>query len=205
LPAATLKKMAALCAARQPLRITFDAQSGVAGQLESGLSDKDRQASFLEDDDAFTLYYPPPPHLILIGAVHISQHLAQMAAQCGFEVSIIDPRGIFTSDARFPETVRIYKSWPSEILDRLPLDRATAMVTLTHDPKIDDDGLLPALASPCFILLVWAVSVPMLSAKKGLQKRGLHRTNLPELVGLRVWISGQNHLPKLPLLFWQSS
>lgn len=152
LPAATLKKMAALCAARQPLRITFDAQSGVAGQLESGLSDKDRQASFLEDDDAFTLYYPPPPHLILIGAVHISQHLAQMAAQCGFEVSIIDPRGIFTSAARFPETVRIYKSWPSEILDRLPLDRATAMVTLTHDPKIDDDGLLPALASPLFYL-----------------------------------------------------
>ena len=152
LPAATLKQMATLCVKRQPLRMSFDAQSGVAGQLESTVSDRAKQSVLSEEGDAFILYYPPPPHLILIGAVHISQHLAQMAAQCGFEVSIIDPRGIFASDARFPKAVRIYKSWPSEILASLPLDSATAMVTLTHDPKIDDDGLLPALASPVFYL-----------------------------------------------------
>lgn len=183
LPATTLKQMAAACGARAPLQIAFDAQSGSAGTLANAASHKDKQSSLSEDGNAFTLYYPPPPHLILIGAVHISQHLAQMAAQCGFEVSIIDPRGIFTGDARFSEAVRLYTSWPSEVLGNLSLDSATAMVTLTHDPKIDDDALLPALAAPLFYLACLGSKRTHAKRQKRLAEKGVTASQLARISG----------------------
>jgi xanthine dehydrogenase accessory factor len=81
--------------------------------------------------------------------VHISQALAPMAAASGFDVTIIDPRTAFASPERFPD-VRIIAEWPADVLPRIALDPFTAVAALTHDPKIDDDALVAALAAGCF-------------------------------------------------------
>lgn len=91
----------------------------------------------------------PPPRLIMIGAVHISQALAPMAQIAGFDVHIIDPRSAFASPERFPD-VRLDAEWPEEALKESPLDAYCALAALTHDPKIDDFALQAALDAGCF-------------------------------------------------------
>jgi xanthine dehydrogenase accessory factor len=93
----------------------------------------------------------PPPRLFLIGAVHISQALAPMAALAGYGVTVIDPRRAFATDARFPG-VDLRGDWPDEAMAELDPDRRTAIVTLTHDPKLDDPALESALRSPAFYI-----------------------------------------------------
>ena len=91
----------------------------------------------------------PPLRLIIIGAVHIAQALAPMAALAGYSVTIIDPRRAFATDARFPD-VKLVGEWPDEAMATMRLDRRTAVVTLTHDPKLDDPALETALKSDVF-------------------------------------------------------
>jgi xanthine dehydrogenase accessory factor len=91
----------------------------------------------------------PPPRLVMIGAVHISQALAPMAALAGFEVTIIDPRTAFATVERFPD-VRLIAEWPKDALPKVGLDAYTALAALSHDPKIDDGAIAAALASGCF-------------------------------------------------------
>jgi xanthine dehydrogenase accessory factor len=93
----------------------------------------------------------PPPRLFLIGAVHISQALAPMAALAGYGVTVIDPRRAFATDARFPG-VDLRGDWPDEAMAELDPDRRTAIVILTHDPKLDDPALESALRSPAFYI-----------------------------------------------------
>ncbi len=85
------------------------------------------------------------PHLILIGGVHVSIPLQEMAAQLGFRVSIVDPRSAFASAERFPKVANILHSYPDKALPQLGLDRSTYLAVLTHDPKIDDKALITAL------------------------------------------------------------
>ncbi len=99
----------------------------------------------------FVQAYNPPLRMIVVGAVHISQALAPMAAMTGYDVTIIDPRRSFATETRFPG-VAITHDWPDEAMDRLTPDTRTAIVTLTHDPKIDDPALERALRSPCFYI-----------------------------------------------------
>ncbi len=91
----------------------------------------------------------PPVKLIVIGAVHISQALAPMAAQVGFEMIVVDPRTAFASKERFPD-VQVIAEWPDVALPPLGVDAYTAFVALTHDPKIDDPALTHALERQCF-------------------------------------------------------
>ncbi len=91
----------------------------------------------------------PPLRLIVIGAVHIAQALAPMAALAGYDVTVVDPRRAFATDARFP-SIALNGEWPDDALAALTPDRRTAVVTLTHDPKLDDPALIQALASPAF-------------------------------------------------------
>ena len=93
--------------------------------------------------------YLPSPRLLLVGAVHIAQALAPMAAQAGFAVTVVDPRRAFASADRFPG-VTLDHRWPAEALAAHGLDAGTAVVTLAHDPKIDDPALLAALPSRAF-------------------------------------------------------
>jgi xanthine dehydrogenase accessory factor len=100
-------------------------------------------------DDIFVQVFNPPPRLVVVGAVHIAQALAPMAALAGYAVTVIDPRRAFATDQRFPG-VTLLTEWPDEGLEALKPDRRTAVVTLTHDPKLDDAALGVALKSQCF-------------------------------------------------------
>jgi len=91
----------------------------------------------------------PPPRLVAIGAVHISQALAPMARIAGFDMTVIDPRTAFATPERFPD-VALIAEWPDDALKRVPLDAFTALVALTHDPKIDDFPLMESLKAGCF-------------------------------------------------------
>lgn len=95
--------------------------------------------------------FNPPLRLIVVGAVHIAQSLVPMASLSGYETIVVDPRRAFSSDRRFPE-VTLSQDWPDEALQALAIDARTAVVTLTHDPKLDDPALDVALHSPAFYI-----------------------------------------------------
>jgi xanthine dehydrogenase accessory factor len=100
-------------------------------------------------DGDFVNRYPPPLRLAIVGAVHIAQALVPIARLLGYEVAVIDPRGLFGAAARFGD-VAIDGRWPDEALADWRPNPASAVVTLTHDPKLDDPALQAALASPAF-------------------------------------------------------
>ncbi|CAO3445565.1 Xanthine and CO dehydrogenases maturation factor, XdhC/CoxF family [Azospirillum argentinense] len=115
--------------------------------------DRSGLISDLEDEEdgvqLFVQTHNPPLRLLVVGAVHIAQALAPLAALTGYAVTVIDPRGSFATESRFPG-VFLHDSWPDEALSALTIDNRTAVVTLTHDPKLDDPALLVALRSPAF-------------------------------------------------------
>lgn len=93
----------------------------------------------------------PPVRLVIVGAAHVAQHLAPMARIAGFDVTVVDPRGAFATEARFPGT-RLMVDLPDEALAEIGLDARVAVVTLTHDPKIDDPAIIATLASDAFYI-----------------------------------------------------
>ena len=93
----------------------------------------------------------PPVKAVVVGAVHISQALAPMARGLDLDVAIVDPRTAFATPERFPN-VPVLAEWPDAALPRLGLDRYTALLALTHDPKIDDPALIAALKAECFYI-----------------------------------------------------
>jgi xanthine dehydrogenase accessory factor len=99
----------------------------------------------------FLNVFAPPSRMVLVGAVHIAQALAPMAALAGYAVTVVDPRSAFATEARFPG-VDISHDWPDEALAAFKPDRRTAVVTLTHDPKLDDPALAAALRSGAFYI-----------------------------------------------------
>lgn len=104
-----------------------------------------------EGGKTFVNVFNPALKLVVIGAVHIAQSLVPVAQMTGYDVTVIDPRGAFASEARF-ENVQLFAEWPDEVLDGFDLDNRTAFVALTHDPKIDDPALRIALESECFYI-----------------------------------------------------
>jgi xanthine dehydrogenase accessory factor len=147
---------------------------------------KDR--SGMIGEAVFARIVTPAPRLFIIGAVHIAQAMAPMAVMLGYEVTIIDPRRAFATDQRFP-TVILTSEWPDEALTRLKPDRRSAIVALSHDPKLDDPALHVALASPAFYIgalgsrKTTAARAARL-AEQGFDEAALARIHGP--VGLRI-------------------
>lgn len=113
---------------------------------------RDKGTTVPTDDGAlFIQVFNPPLRLMVIGAVHIAQTLVPIASLAGYDVTVIDPRRAFASDARFPG-VRVRQDWPDEALEEMRPDARTAVVTLTHDPKLDDPALDVALRSDAFYI-----------------------------------------------------
>jgi xanthine dehydrogenase accessory factor len=127
--------------AKDPLRaVLSDARrTGKSGMVET------------PEGRVFLTVHVPAPQLIITGAVHISQALAPMGKMLGYDVTVVDPRTAFASPDRFPD-VKIVAEWPDVALPPLNVDRYTAFVALTHDPKIDDPALLHALSRDCFYI-----------------------------------------------------
>lgn len=119
----------------------------VEGAFRSGRS----MAFDTNDASGFLNVYIPAPRIAVIGAVHISQYLTPMARLAGFDVRIIDPRTAFATRDRFPD-VQMCTDWPVDAFVLDPLDRYTALVALSHDPKIDDVPLAEALRTACFYI-----------------------------------------------------
>jgi xanthine dehydrogenase accessory factor len=105
----------------------------------------------LAGQKVFLNVYVPPARLIIVGAVHIAQSLAPMASMLDFDVTVVDPRRAFATDSRFPG-VKVIQDWADEAFEQMGLDVSTAVVTLTHDPKLDDPALEAALKSDVFYI-----------------------------------------------------
>ena len=125
----------------------------VAGALGAAIGKAFRsgKSGTVEADGArfFLNVHLPPPRLVVIGAVHISQALAPMARIAGYDLEIIDPRTAFATPERFPD-VPLFADWPETVLKDRPFDAYTAVAAVTHDPKIDDYALKAALDADCF-------------------------------------------------------
>jgi len=127
--------------AKDPLKETIDKRLRMA---KSGMEETPQGRVFLT-------VHVPSPRLVITGAVHISQALAPIGQLLGYEVTIIDPRTAFASPERFPD-VKVLAEWPDVALPPLGVDRYTAFVALTHDPKIDGPALIHALKRDCFYI-----------------------------------------------------
>lgn len=159
----TLTALNAERAARRPALVVTDPADGSqrlvrAPELASDpLADalRERLASgrsgLIEDREGrplFVAVHAPPVRLVAVGAVHITQALAPMAGQLGLDLTVIDPRTAFATPERFPN-VRLVAEWPDAALESIGLDAYTALLALTHDPKIDDPALGAALKAEC--------------------------------------------------------
>jgi xanthine dehydrogenase accessory factor len=114
-------------------------------------SDKSRVVTAPDGAEWFLNAFNPPLRLIIVGAVHIAQPVSTMGQLAGYDVTIIDPREAFAAPERFPG-MTVLCEWPDEAMAALAPDARTAVVTLTHDPKLDDPGLIVALRSPAFYI-----------------------------------------------------
>jgi xanthine dehydrogenase accessory factor len=135
-------------------RIVREAEVGgdpLAQDLQESL--RRGKSGLVERDDRqfFLTVQTPPVRLVVIGAVHISQALAPMAQDLDLDVTIIDPRTAFATPERFPDAP-VLAEWPDAVLPESGIDQYTAVVALTHDPKIDDPALTAALRSKCFYI-----------------------------------------------------
>lgn len=154
LPVAILEALVEARAARRPVAYVAE-MDGTARAIEApdGHAERFRmdRSGVTEDGARFVHVHNPPLRMAIVGAVHIAQALVPMAELAGYDVSVIDPRPAFGAAARFPG-VTVLEDWPDEALGALGLDARTAVVTLTHDPKLDDPAIRAALGSDVFYL-----------------------------------------------------
>jgi xanthine dehydrogenase accessory factor len=163
-----LDRLLGLRAARRPAALVTDLASGdqalvgtdgVAGPLKLAETEAAAVLSAIRDDrsgrdpetNRFVQVFNPPLRLVVVGAVHIAQQLVPLATTAGYDVTVVDPRRAWASGDRFPQ-VALVTDWPDQALRALEPDHRTAVVTLTHDPKLDDPALAAALSSPAFYI-----------------------------------------------------
>ncbi len=160
----------------------------LAGEIDRARIDDRSLTVETERGKFFIQVFNPPRRMIVVGAVHIAQFLVPMAAIAGYAVTVVDPRGAFANDLRFPG-VTLSQEWPDDALEALAPDRRTAVVTLTHDPKLDDPALAIALRSDVFY--IGALGSRRTHARRldrlrelGISDRALDRINGP--IGLDI-------------------
>ncbi|WP_299776631.1 XdhC family protein [uncultured Roseobacter sp.] len=194
LPEALLRELMEARAARQPVAYEANVKTGARRLLRDGYEERfamDR-SGFEQEGDIFVAIHNPPLRLVIVGAVHIAQALVPMARIAGYDPYVVDPRAAFGSEARFPGE-RILSDWPDEALEAVGVDSRTAVVLLTHDPKLDDPALLIALRSKAFYIgalgskRTHAARLERL-AKAGIEPHHLGRIHGP--IGLDIGAAG---------------
>ena len=154
IPEEILDAIVAATDAKQPIAYVVDLKSEKRRTAEvDEFSERFRadRSGIEEDGETFVGIHNPPLRMVIVGAVHIAQHLVPMAHACGYTPYILDPRGAFGSEARFPGET-ILDDWPDAALASLKPDARTAVVTLTHDPKLDDPAIMTTLGTDAFYL-----------------------------------------------------
>ncbi|WP_425078177.1 XdhC family protein [Ruegeria denitrificans] len=153
LPEPMLAELVAARARREPIAYEVNTDTGHRALRRNAYAERLRmdRSGFEEDGRTFVAVHNPPLRLIIVGAVHIAQALVPMARIAGYDPTIIDPRDAFASNARFPGET-ILTDWPDEAVAKLGLDARTAIVLLTHDPKLDDPALQAALDADVFYI-----------------------------------------------------
>jgi xanthine dehydrogenase accessory factor len=157
----TLDALLAARASRRAVALVTDLESGTQRLVSRSEAATDPLAEKLDEafrfdqsgshDGQFINVFNPALRLVIIGAVHIAQSVIPMAQALGYDVTVIDPRGAFATGARFPG-IALHAEWPDEVIPAIGLDARTALIALTHDPKIDDPALAAALRSNVFYI-----------------------------------------------------
>ncbi len=135
-----------------------------------------------EGGDVFLRVYNPPVRVFIVGAVHVAQALAPMAQLAGYDVLVIDPRRSFATEERF-RGIPLSRDWPDEAMARLGLDRRAAVVTMTHDPKIDDPALAAALRSQAFYVGALGSKKTQAARRERLRQAGIGDADLARIHG----------------------
>lgn len=153
LPVEMLEDLVTRRAAREAVAYVVDTETGERSlqRREGDLTARFRADQSGMEEARFIHIHNPPLRMIIVGAVHIAQALIPMARLAGYDPILIDPRPAFGAEARFPGET-ILEDWPDEAMAQLSLDPRTAVVTLTHDPKLDDPAIEAALKSEVFYL-----------------------------------------------------
>ncbi|WP_293573470.1 XdhC family protein [Phaeobacter sp.] len=194
LPEALLADLVAARANREAVCYVVDLDTG-AGRLErSGHDERIRmdRSGVEPDGTSFVAVHTPPLRLIAVGAVHITQALIPMARIAGYDPVIIDPRAAFATPERFPDA-ELRDDWPDEAVAAIGLDARTAIVLLTHDPKIDDPALEAALRSECFYIGALGSSRTHDKRRSRMQAAGFDGAVLDRIhgpIGLNIGASG---------------
>ncbi|MGE0650841.1 MAG: XdhC family protein [Alphaproteobacteria bacterium] len=124
----------------------------------------------------------PPLRLAIVGAGHISQYLSSIAAEAGFDVTVIDPRTTYASAERFPRA-KLSHDWPDEALEAFGLDRRSAVVTLSHDPKLDEPALASALRSDAFYIGALGSRKTQAQRRERMKAQGFGESELDRIHG----------------------
>ena len=154
LPLNLLEELVALAVAKSPVAYVVDMDSGarrIARPDEFPERFRLDRSGIEEDGNTFVRIHNAPLRLGIIGAVHVAQHLVPMAQAVGFDVTVIDPRTAFGTEERFP-SVALVDDWPDTAIRNFAPDQRTAIVTLTHDQKLDEPALVEALATNAFYI-----------------------------------------------------
>jgi xanthine dehydrogenase accessory factor len=167
-------------------RVVHDASelddAELAGAAREALTSDSACSVASERGDVFVQPFNPPLRMAIIGAVHIAQHLVPMARGSGYAVTVIDPRSAFASPERFPDT-ELSHEWPDAALAAIGLDARTAVIALSHDPKLDDPALDAALASEAFYIGALGSRTNQGRRLERLRERGFEQAALARIHG----------------------
>ena len=191
---ALLADLIAARQARQAVAYVVNIETGVRRLDSEGHEVRFRmdRSGFDEDLQTFVAVHNPPLRLVIVGAVHIAQALVPIARVAGYDPILVDPRDSFASEARFPGETML-KDWPDEALQSLGLDLRTALVLLTHDPKLDDPALTYALASDVFYIGALGSKRTHSSRVERLKAAGFSKTQIDRIqgpIGLDIGAAG---------------
>lgn len=182
-----LRALVAARSARRPVVWEIDTADWSRRLLErdpgdDGLEERFRTDRSVREDGVFRGVHNPPLRLVIVGAVHIAQPLVRMARLAGYDVVLSDPRDSFASAARFPDETFL-DGWPDEALEAFGLDARTAVLTLSHDPKIDTPALQVALASEAFYIGALGSSRTHAKRVAALQEAGVAESVIQRIDG----------------------
>lgn len=201
---AVLDAVLAARAKRQAIAVVTDIATGeqrIAARLDATKDALQLDEAFRFDQSGihrqgerefFVHVHNPPLRLVIIGAVHIAQAVIPVARLAGYDIVVIDPRGAFTTGARFPD-IALHAEWPDEVIPKVGLDSRTAMIALTHDPKIDDPALMAALKSDVFYIGALGSKKTHASRSARLAAHGFDENELARIhgpIGLAIGAKG---------------